>query len=211
MNAALWRPALVLGLFALATTGLLAFTQDITRERIAAAEQAALLRTLDTLIPPTQHDNDLLADTLTLAPEPLLGTRAPSTAYRARFKGAARAVAFSALAPDGYNGSISLLIAVRDDGDLAGVRVIAHRETPGLGDYIEIERTPWIRGFEGKSLDAPVSARWKVKKDGGDFDQVSGATVTPRAVVKAVRKGLEFFAANRERLFAPAAPAEIKR
>ena len=120
-------------------------------------------------------------------------------------------MAFSAIAPDGYTGPITLLIAVRYDGDLAGVRVVTHRETPGLGDYIEIERTPWIRGFEGKSLDTPVAARWKVKKDGGDFDQVTGATITPRAVVKAVHQGLEFFATNRERLFAPAAPLEVKR
>jgi electron transport complex protein RnfG len=110
-----------------------------------------------------------------------------------------------AVAPDGYSGRIKLLIAIRADGELAGVRVLAHRETPGLGDYIEIAKSEWISGFTGKSLDNPLPDNWKVKKDGGQFDYMAGATITPRAVVRAVRRALDYYAQNRERLFAPAA------
>lgn len=198
----LYRPALVLGLFTLAATALLAVTDRLTREPIAAAERAALLRTLNRLIPAEEHENDLLGDTLTLPPDPRLGTRAPTTAYRARRGGRVETVAFTAVAPDGYNGDIVLLVAVHRDGRVAGVGVVSHRETPGLGDAIEASHGPWIRQFVGRALGDPPPARWKVKKDGGAFDQLTGATISPRAVVKAVRRALEWFADHRETLLA---------
>jgi len=199
---AIVRPALVLGLFTLVATALLAVTDRYTRGPIAAAERAALLRTLNRLIPAGAHDNDLLADTLTLPPSPALGTRRPTTAYRARRRGRVETVAFTAVAPDGYNGDIVLLVAVHRDGRLAGVGVVSHRETPGLGDAIEASRGPWIRQFTGRALGDPPPARWAVKKDGGAFDQLTGATISPRAVVKAVKRALAWFARHREMLLA---------
>jgi electron transport complex protein RnfG len=196
------RAALVLAIFAVVGSGLLAATFELTRKPIAAAERAALERNLHSLITPEQHDNDLLADTVELPASPLLGTHEPTTAYRARRGGSVWAVAFTAIAPDGYSGEIQLLVAVRADGTLIGVRAVKHKETPGLGDAIDIDRSPWIRIFEGKSLNNPTPAGWRVRKDGGEFDQLTGATISPRAVVKAVRKSLEYFAQSKQALLA---------
>lgn len=193
-------PALLLGLFTITATGMLALTHERTREPIAAAERAALLRSLNALVPEHDHDNDLLSDTVELGPQPGLGTRAPSAVYRARRNGRVQTVVLTAVTANGYNGEIRLLIAIHRDGRIGGVRVIGHRETPGLGDAIEVERSPWIHGFDGRSLGDPEAARWEVKKDGGAFDQLTGATITPRAVVRAVRDSLAFFAMARERL-----------
>ncbi|MCW8831088.1 MAG: electron transport complex subunit RsxG, partial [Gammaproteobacteria bacterium] len=145
--------------------------------------------------------NDLLTDTIELAADPDLGTTEPSTAYRARKQDNNVAVVFSAIAPNGYNGSIHLLVGVYSDGALAGVRVVKHRETPGLGDGIEAKRSDWILGFNGKSLNNLSEKQWKVKRDGGEFDQFTGATITPRAVVKAVHAALLYFKANNKILF----------
>jgi electron transport complex protein RnfG len=112
-------------------------------------------------------------------------------------------VVLEAVAPDGYSGEIRLLVGIHADGRVAGVRVTAHRETPGLGDYIDPARGPWIRQFDGRSLADPLPDGWRVKKDGGRFDYLAGATITPRAVVKAVRRSLEYFAAHRDELLAP--------
>ena len=132
----------------------------------------------------------------------------PARAYPARIGGETRAVVLEVVAPDGYSGEIRLLVGIHADGRVAGVRVTAHKETPGLGDYIEATRGPWIRQFDGRSLDDPPTEQWRVKKDGGRFDYLAGATVTPRAVVKAVRRALEYFAAHRAELLevAPAPP-----
>ena len=112
-----------------------------------------------------------------------------------------------AVAPDGYSGSIQLLVAVLADGSLAGVRVLAHKETPGLGDKIELKKSPWIQSFTGKSLQNPDEAGWGVKKDKGQFDQFAGATITPRAVVKAVHHALQYFDAHRGELLGQNASA----
>jgi electron transport complex protein RnfG len=204
------RATVVLSVFAIIATAILAFTYEKTRGPIADAEQQALLRNLDSLIPASRHDNDLLKDTVTLPPEPLLGTNKPTTAYRARQGSRLTAVAFTAVAPDGYNGDIRLLLAVNPAGTLLGVRVISEQETPGLGDNIELDRSNWILMFDGKSLQNPEPQEWKVKKDGGRFDQLTGATITPRAVVKAVRKALMFFAANRATLLETSAANQGK-
>jgi len=194
------RPAAVLAGFALLATAALVFTYGRTRAPIARAERAELARSLRTLIPRHAYDRDPVDDTVVLAPDPLLGTGQDVTAYRARIHGETQVVAFNAIAPDGYNGAIRLLVAVRPDGRLVGVRVVSHRETPGLGDGIDAERSPWIHGFDGKSLGQPPVEQWKVKKDGGAFDQLTGATITPRAVVRAVRRALEYFESHRDRL-----------
>ncbi|MGZ8217014.1 electron transport complex subunit RsxG [Methylomagnum sp.] len=198
------HPAALLGLFSLVGLGLVALVHDHTAERIAANERAVLLQTLETLIPADSYDNDLLADTVTVA-DASLGSQAPLTVYRARKDGRPVAVALSPTAPDGYNGAIRLLVAIRADGQLAGVRALSHRETPGLGDFIDAGKSDWIHGFTGRSLENPPESRWQVKRDGGDFDQFAGATVTPRAVVRAVRNALVFFRVHQKRLFGDAA------
>jgi len=196
--------ALLLFLFAAIGTGLVAFTFDNTHERIAANEREALLRNLHVLVPPERHDNDIFTDTIEVTDPDLLGTPRPVTVYRARKDGRPVAAILAPVAPDGYSGEIRLLVAIEADGRLAGVRVAGHRETPGLGDAIEAARSDWILGFEGRSLGDPDEKGWAVKKDGGVFDQFTGATITPRAVVKAVKKALVYFDRNRQTLFAEA-------
>ena len=195
--------AAILLLFALIGTAMVAYTYDSTRERIAANERATLLRKLNRLIPPQSYDNALLQDTLQVQNETLLGTADPVTVYRARMHGKPVALVIAAVAPDGYSGAIRLLVGINVDGSLSGVRVVAHRETPGLGDGIEEDRSDWILGFTGKSLQNPTLQGWAVKKDGGVFDQLTGATITPRAVVKAVRQALLYYRDHKDALFAP--------
>jgi electron transport complex protein RnfG len=193
--------ALVLGLFAVLGTGAVTFTYEQTRSRIEANEKAVLLGRLNALVPPSAHDNELLADSIQVSDRELLGTNESVWAYRARKSGAPVAVFLApVVAPNGYNGAIKLLIAIRHDGVLEGVRVISHRETPGLGDYVEEERSDWIHGFDGRSLGDPPREAWKVRSDGGAFDQITGATVTSRAIVKAVRNALVYFEAHRGEL-----------
>ncbi|MFV1972738.1 MAG: electron transport complex subunit RsxG [Thiohalobacterales bacterium] len=192
----------ILFLFAIAGTALVAFTYENTRDRIAANERATLLRKLHALIEPRRHDNDLLEDALLVSNPELFGTSDPVAVYRARLDSRPVALVVQAVAPDGYNGRIRLLVGINYDGKLAGVRVVSHHETPGLGDAIEEERSDWIFGFNGKSLADPASTRWKVKKDGGYFDQLTGATITPRAITRAVRKSLLYYRGHRDMLFA---------
>jgi electron transport complex protein RnfG len=193
----------VLGLFAVVGTGIVAVTYDNTKERIAQNERDALLASLNALVPPTQYNNPLVADLLMVRSEALLGTRAPVTVYRARLDGEPIAAVLAPSAPDGYNGEIRLLVAIRYDGTIMGVRVVAHRETPGLGDKIELQRSDWVTGFAGHSLYTTDSREWAVRRDGGVFDQFTGATITPRAIVKAVYKCLQYFIINRDGLFNP--------
>ncbi len=200
------RNGLILGLFAFATVGAVTLLQQATAERIRAAERHAQIQALGEILPADSYDNDLLATSILLN-DPLLGLRTPQPAYLAIKDGRVTAAIFQATAPDGYSGAIHLLIGVLADGRLAGVRVVGHRETPGLGDRIEQTKSPWILGFKGKSLANPEESGWAVKKDGGDFDQFAGATITPRAVVKAVHRALEYFQANRETFLNPPLPA----
>jgi len=190
-----------LWLFAVAGTTLVAFTEFTTAEAIVENERQVLLRNLYALLPADRLDNDIASDTLQLPAAPLLGTESISTAYRARLQGEPVAVIFNSVAPDGYNGKIHLLVGVNIDASLAGVRVIKHAETPGLGDAIEIRKSPWIRGFDGKSLNNPDAVGWRVKRDGGEFDQLTGATITPRAIVAAVRNTLLYYQHNADMIF----------
>jgi electron transport complex protein RnfG len=197
-----WFPGLSLGVVMLVTTAVLAFSHSATAERIEQAAADDTRQQLEQILPAGYADNNLLTDTLQLAgPD-----GAALTVHRARKGGALRAVLYE-MSGNGYGGRIVLLMAVDVDGRVVGVRVTKHTETPGLGDKIEVARNDWIRSFDGKSLQQPEPARWAVKKDGGVFDQFAGATITPRAVVGTVRKGLEFFAAHRAELIGDAAPA----
>ena len=178
------------------------YTFDNTRDRIAANERATLLRKLHHLIPPETHDNILLEDAITVTSKSLSGPAGGITVYRARMAGKPVALVMTPVAPDGYNGTIKLLVGIRADGTLSGVRVVSHRETPGLGDAIDEARSDWIHLFDNKSLENPTADRWKVRKDGGDFDQLTGATITPRAIVEAVRQTLLYYREHQEALFA---------
>ena len=209
MNAILKHALVTAGIltaFTVVGTAMLTGTFETTREPIAASEREAKLQLLAQVMPPAMHDNDLLQDAVQLPPAELLGQHAPSTAYRARQNGQPSGVILEAVAPDGYSGDIKLLIGIAADGDITGVRVLSHKETPGLGDYIEIDRSDWIKNFDGKSLAKLPDEAWRVKKDGGQFDYMTGATITPRAVVKAVHKALQYFEVQRASIFA--APAD---
>ncbi|WP_370314880.1 electron transport complex subunit RsxG [Thalassolituus sp.] len=204
------RNAVGLAIFATVTAGAIATAQLLTAERIKQNIRMAESRALNQLVPTSSYDNDLLNDTLTVDSrfnQQLLGPL-PENAliYRARNDGEVSAVILPAVAPDGYTTSIDLIVGVNRDGTLAGVRVVAHRETPGLGDKIEARKSDWITSFTGKSLQNPIAEQWAVRKDGGEFDQFTGATITPRAVVRAVKRALLFFDMHRDLLLNGRAP-----
>ena len=196
------RTAFVLIAFTALATGLLAYTFDITKSNIAKNEEQAKRELIDQALPKSLYDNDIVNDVVLLPPTPELGTTRASSAYRARLHGAPAALVLEAIAPDGYSGKIDLLIAIQSNGELAGVRVVSHNETPGLGDYIDIAKSDWIKQFDGASLAKYDAQAWQVKKDGGRFDYMSGATITPRAVVKAVHKALRYYAQHGGEIFA---------
>ena len=194
------RNSLSLGLFAMFTVGLISLTYVLTQERIADQIRAYEARALMEILPPGTHDNVLLDSKVTLQASVQLGTLREREAYVAYKSGKAVAVIMPVIAPDGYNGRIEMLVGINSDGSIAGVRAITHRETPGLGDKINTNVTDWIMGFNGKSLGNPSPSNWAVRKDGGEFDQFAGATITPRAVVASVYRALEYFKANKKHL-----------
>lgn len=210
-----WRPlraAVTLAVATLAAVGLVAVVHELARPAIEAGERARQTARLAAVLGGVRFDNDLLADFVMLRDEELLGTPDELPAHRARLHGKPVAVLLTAVAPGGYGGPIRLLVAVGHDGRLLGVRVLRHAETPGLGDAIDERRSDWIHAFAGRSLADPPPERWRVRRDGGDFDQFTGATVTPRAVVAAVANALVCFERHREELFAaPSSPAADER
>ena len=202
------RTGTILFVFALVGTAMLAFTHDRTEPTITRGQLAAKRTLLSQVLPAALYDNDLLASQQSVPPDDLLGTRQPSALWLARRGGKFSGVVLEAVAPDGYSGDIALLIGIDADGSVTGVRVTAHRETPGLGDYIDRAKSAWIDQFAGKSLTNPAPKHWKVVKDGGAFDARAGATITPRAVVKAVKSALDYFARHRAAFAAPARKVE---
>ncbi len=194
---------IILSLFALTGTGLVALTHHLTQERIEQQKLKSKLKILNSILPPSSYNNALEKDVKKVKAERFLGTGHEVEVYRARLNGQPVAVVFETIAPDGYNGNISILVAIKFNGSLAGIRIIAHQETPGLGDVIEQRKSDWSRrSFPGKALGHPASEQWKVRKDGGVFDQFTGATITPRAVVKAVHLALKYYKLNKTMLFA---------
>jgi electron transport complex protein RnfG len=201
--ASVSRNSILLAGFAIAMALLIAGTFLQTRERIAEQQRRAEEKALLEILPAGAHDNALLEDTLP-APvgDDLLQLQTPRAIYRARQGGEVSALVLPARAPDGYSGSIQLIVGVARNGKITGVRVVEHRETPGLGDKIERRKSDWIEAFRGRSLNNTASEAWAVRKEGGDFDQFTGATVTPRAVIAATHRTLQYVAQERERLFA---------
>ena len=194
------RNSFSLGLFSILTVGLIAFTYVSTRDRISEQVRTFEARALMEILPEKTHDNVLLDTQVPLKPSPLLATQEERHGYVAYQGNTPVAVILPAVAPDGYNGRIELLVGITMEGTLAGVRVVTHKETPGLGDKIDTKVSDWILGFKGKSFLNPTPKGWAVKKDGGQFDQFTGATITPRAVVAAVYRTLEYFKANQKYL-----------
>ncbi|WP_263770284.1 electron transport complex subunit RsxG [Propionivibrio soli] len=186
---------LSLGFAALVTSAALTFANQLTKPGIQAAEERDLQTSLEEVLPAGYADNSLLKDAVTI-PD---AAGQDVIVYRTRKAGSVNGAVFRTSAR-GYAGHIVVLIGVDTQGTILGARVIKHQETPGLGDKIEATKTGWIRGFEGKSLSSPPAEKWAVKKDGGVFDQFAGATITPRAVVKAVKEGLAFYASHRDEI-----------
>lgn len=193
--------ALNLLFFAVIGTALLALTYDLTHDAIARSEENEKLKLIAQIVPPAAYDNDIMKDTVQLAPDEMLGSDGAVIAYRGRLNSQPSIAVIPASVP-GYSGKTRLIIAIYRDGTISGVRVVSHKETPGLGDYIEIAKSNWITGFNGASLQNTREAEWKVRKDGGRFDYMAGATITPRSIVKAVHKALQYHSLHRDELFA---------
>ena len=201
MLNAIKKNGLVLAIFACASTGLVAVTHYLTKDQIKQQEQAQLLSVLNQVIPHDLHDNELFsACTLVQAEE--LGSEQAMPAYIAKLNGEPSAIAIEAIAPDGYNGAIKVIVGMKIDGTILGTRVLSHQETPGLGDKIDLRVSDWILSFAGKQVTESNLDRWKVRKDGGDFDQFTGATITPRAVVKSVKQAVQYVNQNNQALLA---------
>ena len=193
----------LLALFSVSAAGLVAITHVATVDRIAQNERQALLDQLAVIVPTEQVTNDMAQDRIEVSDRERLGADR-TVVYRARQGDKPAGVVLTSVVPDGYAGPIRLLVAVLPDGTLGGVRVLSHRETPGLGDKIEEAKSDWVLDFTGRSLEDPAPARWKVRRDGGDFDQFTGATITPRSVVKAVKNTLLYVKEKGSALYAPA-------
>ena len=192
----------VLAVFAAITLVAIGWTYLATKDQIDMEVRRAEARQLLEIFPPETHDNDIVDDGFELvADTPLLGIREARQGYRVRQNDRVIGVILPATARDGYSGDIRALVGVRDDGTVAGVRVVAHRETPGLGDKVDLRKSDWILGFDNRSLSQPDLSGWNVEKDGGVFDQFTGATVTPRAVILATRRALDYARLNAETLF----------
>ncbi|MGI9293754.1 MAG: electron transport complex subunit RsxG [Pseudomonadales bacterium] len=207
IGQAISRNSLLLGVFAVVTTGVIAATHLGTKDRIAEQIRAARERALLEIVPASRHNNAMLDTTLPIADINLLNLTTEQKIFIALQDGAPVAFVFPSIAPDGYSGAIELLVGVNADGSIAGVRTVQHEETPGLGDKVDLKKSNWILGFNDRSLINPQPAQWKVKKDKGVFDQFTGATITPRAVTKAVYQTLEYYRLRREELLAQAQTA----
>jgi electron transport complex protein RnfG len=204
LGQSITRNSILLGLFAVCTTLLITGTFLTTKDKIAQEKRRAEERALLEIVPRDRHDNSMLDDTLPVGPDaPGLHLLGEKSIYIARRGDSAVTAILPVVAPDGYTGEIELIVGVNADGTIAGVRALSHRETPGLGDKVDLKKDDWILDFTGRSLGDPVRQLWAVKKDKGVFDQFTGATITPRAVVAAVARALDYAQDNYKTLFAP--------
>jgi electron transport complex protein RnfG len=193
----------VLAGFSLLASVLLGVTNCSTQGTIQERLDEDLKKSLEEVVPASYYDNNILQDTLTIPSADYNIGAKETTVYLAKKEGKVSAVCFKFIAPDGYSGAINLIMGVDRDGALLGVRVLNHKETPGLGDKIEVAKSDWILNFVGRSLENLTPAQWAVKKDGGIFDQFAGATITPRKTVQATYRGLQFFKAHQEQITNP--------
>ena len=207
-NLAQLRPKLefqtgILAGFALVASVLLGVTNCSTEGTIQRRLDEDLKRSLEEVVPAALYDNDLLQDTLNIPSGDYNIGANETTVYIAKKSGNVTAVCFKFVAPDGYSGAINMIMGLDRDGNILGVRVLSHKETPGLGDKIEVAKSNWILSFVGRSLENLSKQQWAVKKDGGDFDQFAGATITPRKSVQAIYRGLQLFKAHQAQLINP--------
>jgi len=200
MRIEIQKNAQILAIFAIACTAVVGIVNMLTKDKIAQQEQYQLLNTLNSLIAPERYNNNMYQD-CTLISDPLFNAGKTQKAYLAKLDDQPIAAAITTTAPDGYNGNIHMLVAVNLNGSVSGVRVLKHQETPGLGDKIEERKSNWINNFTDKIVTSESDSRWAVAKDGGMFDQFTGATITPRAVVKAVKDTVIYFKNNQQALF----------
>ena len=205
MKLSIQKNGLALAAFAGICTLVVSVVNYLTKDTIEAQKQLVLLQTLNQILPQESYNNDLAADCTLITNKAKLGSDKPQRIYRARLDEKPIAVVIETTAPDGYSGSIELMMAVKLDGTISGVKTLRHKETPGLGDKIEERKSDWIFSFKGQQVNGENDNRWAVKKDNGMFDQFTGATITPRAVVKAVKKTALYFAAEQQQIFAQAA------
>jgi len=205
-----WISGLILAGLAAVCTALVAITHSSTAPRIAANEQAYLEQSLQPVLQGIEYDGNLSESTITISSPHELPGDEDVPVYRVYAGGAPVAALFVVRAMDGFSGPIRLLIGVDANGAISGVRVLEHRETPGLGDLIEADKSDWIQQFNSKSLDSPPLTAWAIKRDGGEFDQLTGASITPRSVIRAVRETLAYFEVNRNDIFAVEAESETQ-
>jgi electron transport complex protein RnfG len=202
LRQSITRNSMLLAVFAICTTVLITGTYLLTKERIAEEKRRAEERALLEIVPRERHDNSMLDDVITVGPEVAeLKLAEQKRIYIARLDGKPVTAIIPVLAPDGYTGEIDMIVGVNADGTIAGVRALSHRETPGLGDKVDLKKSDWILDFDGRSLGNPDLSGWAVKKDKGVFDQFTGATITPRAVVAATLRALQYSQANSDMLF----------
>ena len=186
---------------AIAIAAVVALAYRIAAPRIEAHRHAEAIALLTEVLGGLPFDNDPLTDMIAVRDPALLGTDRPLPVHRVRLAGQPVAALIETVAPRGYGGTIRLLVAVTPDGKVIGVRVLAHHETPGVGDRIESGRSGWLKQFIDRSLGNPPDSRWALRRDGGEYDQLSGATVTSRAVTIAIRDALVWYAQNRTQVF----------
>lgn len=209
MRNAIQKNANILAVFAIVCTAIVGIVHTLTKDKIEQQKQQQLLDRLSQVIDPNSYNNEIINDCIIITPTEVSKTKA-QTAYIATYNELPVAMAITATAPDGYNGNIDILVGIKTNGLISGVRVLAHNETPGLGDKIELKRHNWITSFTDKKIVEEPDPRWNVAKDGGMFDQFTGATITPRAVVKAVHNTLVYFNENKETLFTQMKSAQMK-
>lgn len=200
MHKIMSKNGLILAAFALLVTAVVALTHVLTKDDIALQEQRYLLTLLDQVIEPSTYDNDLANQCVLITAPESLGRQTPQRAFIATNNGQTVGIVIETTAPNGYNGNIDLIVAVDLNGKVSGVRTLRHQETPGLGDKIELKKSSWIESFKQKILNDNNQQQWQVKKDGGTFDQFTGATITPRAVISATKKAVDFVNKNHQRI-----------
>ena len=201
MSSGVIKSGVTLAAIAAICTLLVAATFQMTAERIEANEQAWLERSLEPALSGVFFEGSVTESKLEIPPPHDLPGNDTAIIYRVFAEDAPVAALFAVTARDGYAGPIRILVGVGIDGMVTGVRIVEHRETPGLGDRIDQSRSDWVYQFDGRSIADPVEASWLLEVDGGEFDQLTGASVTPRAVIKAIRDTLLFFDANRDEIF----------
>jgi len=201
MLASISRNTFLLAAFAVICTGSVAVVNVFTQPLIAQQEQKALLKTLNQLIPETLYDNDIVASCFSVTDQSLLGSAQPQQVFISKKGDRPTALLLETTTMSGYSGQINLVVGIYENGKIAGVRVIQHSETPGLGDKVQTNKSDWIYSFNDKFYQKAQKSRWDVTKNGGDFDAFTGATITPRAVIFAVKDALIYFQNNKEKLF----------